>query len=95
MPNSEILTVEHENGVAVMVFDLAGEPVNKLSAAAREAFEQAFAALQADASVQGIVFISGKPDNFIAGADIDELSAVKFNTDAERLSTLGHEMLER
>jgi 3-hydroxyacyl-CoA dehydrogenase / enoyl-CoA hydratase / 3-hydroxybutyryl-CoA epimerase len=92
---NDILTVERDGNVAVMVFDLAGEPVNKLSAAAREAFEQAFSSLQADASVTGIVFISGKPDSFIAGADIDELAAVKFNTDAERLSTLGHEMLER
>ena len=30
-----------------------------------------------DSNVKAVVFISGKPDNFIAGADIDMIKAVE------------------
>jgi 3-hydroxyacyl-CoA dehydrogenase/enoyl-CoA hydratase/3-hydroxybutyryl-CoA epimerase len=92
---SEILTVEMEGGVAVVTFDLRGESVNTLSAPMREAFDQVFSALQQDGAVRAMVLTSGKPDVFIAGADIEELVAVTQASEAERLSRRGHEMLDR
>ena len=93
MPNA--LSVSTTNGIAVVTFDLLGEPVNKFSREVRDEFAEVLGRLQGDAAVKAIVLQSGKPDVFIAGADIDELSAVRSAGDAERLSREGKEMLAR
>lgn len=64
--------IERDGDVAVVVFDLAGESVNKFSQSVIAEFDGLFDALEHDASVKGVVIISGKADGFIAGADIDE-----------------------
>lgn len=38
-----------------------------------------------DASVKAVVFISGKPDNYIAGADIRMISATKDKADLKQV----------
>jgi 3-hydroxyacyl-CoA dehydrogenase/enoyl-CoA hydratase/3-hydroxybutyryl-CoA epimerase len=64
--------IERDGDVAVVVFDLPGEPVNKFSKSVIAEFDGVFDALERDGTVKGVVIISGKPDGFIAGADIDE-----------------------
>lgn len=88
-------TTTTDNGVAIVTFDLPGEPVNKLSAAARAGFEEVFARLRSDATVHAVVLISGKRDNFIAGADIEEFTALKTRAEAEALSRVGQETMDR
>ncbi len=41
------------------------------------------------------MLISGKEDNFIAGADIDHLANIKSAADAEALSRMGQQMLDK
>jgi 3-hydroxyacyl-CoA dehydrogenase/enoyl-CoA hydratase/3-hydroxybutyryl-CoA epimerase len=88
-------TTQNENGIAVVTFDLPGEPVNKLTSAARVEFEDLLMALREDAEVRAVVLISGKPDNFIAGADIEEFTALTSQDAAERLSFEGQETVSR
>src|SRR5687767_6042516 len=88
-------TTQNENGVAVVTFDLPGEPVNKLSASARIELEALLIGLRDDSSVRAVVLISGKPDNFIAGADIEEFTALTSQDAAERLSFQGQETVSR
>jgi 3-hydroxyacyl-CoA dehydrogenase/enoyl-CoA hydratase/3-hydroxybutyryl-CoA epimerase len=83
------------DAIAVVTFDLPGEPVNKLSNAVRVEFEALLIRLRDDAEVKGVVLISGKPDTFIAGADIEEFTALTTQTEAERLSFEGQEMVSR
>ena len=54
------------DGVAVVTFDLPGEPVNKLSDAVKVEFEALLIRLRDDASIRAAVLISGKADSFIA-----------------------------
>jgi 3-hydroxyacyl-CoA dehydrogenase/enoyl-CoA hydratase/3-hydroxybutyryl-CoA epimerase len=82
-------------GVAVLTFDLPNEPVNKLNAAVKDEFDETFARLEQDSTVRAIVLISGKPDIFIAGADIEEFLAVETAKDAETMSREGQKMLDR
>ncbi len=89
------LTVSNENGLAFLTLDLPGEPVNKINAAVKEEFEHALARLRDDGTVRALVIISGKPDMFIAGADIEEFVALASAAEAERLSREGQEMLNR
>ncbi|HXE56825.1 MAG TPA: fatty acid oxidation complex subunit alpha FadJ [Gemmatimonadales bacterium] len=84
-----------ENGVAVLTLDLPGEPVNKLTAGVKRELEEAFARLRGDPAVRAVVLISGKPDIFIAGADIDEFTRLRGQAEAEELSREGQAMLQR
>jgi len=88
-------TTDHENGVAVITFDLPGEPVNKLSAAVRIELEALLIGFREDPATRAVVLISGKPDNFIAGADIEEFTALTSQDAAERLSFEGQETVSR
>jgi 3-hydroxyacyl-CoA dehydrogenase/enoyl-CoA hydratase/3-hydroxybutyryl-CoA epimerase len=45
--------------------------------------------------VKAVVFMSGKADIYIAGADVEEFVALKSATEAERLAAGGQEMLDR
>ena len=89
------LTWELADGVAVVTFDLKGESVNKISRAVKDDVHATFAALEGDRAVQAVAFFSGKPDNFIAGADIEEFVRLTSAAEAERLSADGQELLER
>jgi 3-hydroxyacyl-CoA dehydrogenase/enoyl-CoA hydratase/3-hydroxybutyryl-CoA epimerase len=81
--------------VAVVTFDLPGEPVNKFSKAVIVDFVAVFDQLERDASVVGAVLISGKPDTFIAGADIDAFLEFTSAPDAARESAEGHRLMDR
>ncbi len=89
------LAWEVTDGVAVVTLDLKGEPVNKISRSVKDEFLVTFAALERDGAVQAVAFFSGKADNFIAGADIEEFVKLDTAAEAERLSADGQELLER
>ena len=83
------------DSVALVTFDLPGEPVNKLNAAVKVELEALLIRLRDDAEIRGAVLISGKPDSFIAGADIEEFTSLTTQAEAERLSFEGQEMVSR
>ncbi len=89
------LSTELRGSIAILTLDLPGEPVNKLTAAVRAELEQAFARLAADPAVRAVVLVSGKPDVFIAGADIEEFTRLSTREEFERLSGEGQEMIQR
>jgi 3-hydroxyacyl-CoA dehydrogenase / enoyl-CoA hydratase / 3-hydroxybutyryl-CoA epimerase len=88
-------SVATDNGIAVVTFDLPGEPVNKLSAAVSGEFEVLLDRLASDGGVRAVVLISGKPDTFIAGADIEEFVQLRTQADAEAMSRDGQETMNR
>jgi 3-hydroxyacyl-CoA dehydrogenase/enoyl-CoA hydratase/3-hydroxybutyryl-CoA epimerase len=70
-------SVLREGGVASLVLDLPGEPVNTLSSAVlQELASLLFDQLAPDPAVRAVVLRSGKPDTFIAGADIHEFGKI-------------------
>src|SRR2546428_10503739 len=87
------LTWELADGIAVVTFDLAGEPVNKISRAVKQDVLATFEALERDAAVQAGAVFSGKPGNFIAGADIEAFVALTSAAEAGRLSAAGRDLL--
>ena len=89
------LTTATEDGVAVVTFDLPGESINKFSRAVKDEFAETFATLEQDVAVRAIVIISGKPDIFVAGADIEEFVALKGTAEATQLSREGQAFLDR
>jgi 3-hydroxyacyl-CoA dehydrogenase/enoyl-CoA hydratase/3-hydroxybutyryl-CoA epimerase len=89
------VTWDIDDGIATVVLDLKGQPVNVISRAVKDEFLACFAALADDSRVRAVAFFSGKQDNFIAGADIEEFVQLGSAAEAERLSADGQEMLDR
>src|SRR2546428_821714 len=87
--------LELADGVAIVTFDLKDSPVNKFSRAVKDEFLATFTALEHDRAVRAIAVFSGKPDNFIAGADIEEFVTIGSAAEAERLAAEGQEMMDR
>jgi 3-hydroxyacyl-CoA dehydrogenase/enoyl-CoA hydratase/3-hydroxybutyryl-CoA epimerase len=83
------------DGVARLVLDLPGEPVNKITRAVRDELDGLLTRLEADAGVRAVVLYSGKPDTFIAGADIDEFVALRSRDEARGLVQAGQLLINR
>jgi 3-hydroxyacyl-CoA dehydrogenase / enoyl-CoA hydratase / 3-hydroxybutyryl-CoA epimerase len=86
---------EAKDGVAVVTLDTPGAPVNVISRGVKEELYELLAELERDATVKAVAFFSAKPDNFIAGADIEEFVQLKSTADAEQLSRDGQALLDR
>jgi 3-hydroxyacyl-CoA dehydrogenase/enoyl-CoA hydratase/3-hydroxybutyryl-CoA epimerase len=86
---AEPLAYDVRDGVAVLTLDLPGEPVNTLSPATGVLFDAALTRAMQDTAVRAVVFISGKPDGFVAGADVKWLGSLKTREDGERASREG------
>src|SRR5262252_9755109 len=60
------------DGLAIVTFDLPGEKVNKFSRAVLEELESLVGRLAGETRIRALLLQSGKPDVFIAGADVKE-----------------------
>ena len=89
------ITLSRQDSVAVLSLDVVGAPVNTLSLALAEELRVIFDEIERDSGVAGAVLISGKADNFIAGADIEQFLEFKTSEDAEQASYTGQKMLSR
>lgn len=80
-----------EDGLAILTFDLPGEKVNKLSTPVVSELADALLRLEREARIRGLLIRSGKPDVFIAGADVKEFATVEggaVRTMVERVQAL-------
>jgi 3-hydroxyacyl-CoA dehydrogenase/enoyl-CoA hydratase/3-hydroxybutyryl-CoA epimerase len=84
-----------QDGIATVVFDTPDKQVNVWSRATLDELENVLAELAGREDLAAIVFRSGKPDTFIAGADIDMLAQVRSAEDAEGLARRGQAAFQR
>jgi 3-hydroxyacyl-CoA dehydrogenase/enoyl-CoA hydratase/3-hydroxybutyryl-CoA epimerase len=85
---------EMRGDVAVVTFDLPGEPVNTLSPAVGAEFGEELERLGRDEAVKAIVFTSAKQD-FVVGADVKWLGSLRTAADAEQASREGQHGFDR
>jgi 3-hydroxyacyl-CoA dehydrogenase/enoyl-CoA hydratase/3-hydroxybutyryl-CoA epimerase len=94
-PGASLRLERRSDGVGVIVIDVPGESVNTL----RGNFAEELAALldqaEATADVRALVVASGKPDGFVAGADIKQMLNATRAEDAAELSRRGQRVLNR
>ncbi|MDB4877072.1 MAG: fadJ [Gemmatimonadetes bacterium] len=91
----QTLSTELVDDVLVVTIDKPGEAVNTLSTNLLGEFEGVFLRVNEDVLIKGVVLISGKPDGFIAGADIEQFLEITTAAEAERVSRLGQDLLNR
>ena len=89
------LMVTRDAGVAILLLDVPGAPVNTLSLGLAEEMRTVFDDIERDSSITAAILISGKSDNFIAGADIEQFLEFKAAEEAEQASYTGQKMLSR
>lgn len=82
-----------EDSVAVVTMDRAGEDLNTLDPSLMDDFAAVLTRIEGD-DVAGVVLISGKPDNFLAGANIKWFSTLTADT-AEEAIRQGHALFAR
>jgi len=90
-----MITVEQrDDGVALVWLDHSEKPVNTLSPAAVEEFNEKVAPLLDEDDVRGLVVVSAKPDTFIAGADLELIEGLG-EAEISKMSREGNALLER
>ena len=88
-------TIERRGGIAIVTFDTPHDAVNKISKAIGWELEDLLQRLEADEVVKAIVLRSGKPDIFIAGADIEEFVGAALGRGSDALSKDGQVLMQR
>lgn len=88
-------TVTIVDGIANLVFDLPGEKVNKFTAAVMDELDGLIAGFERRDDLKTIVITSGKPDMFIAGADISEIKGLTTVEHALAKARRGQDVFER
>lgn len=84
------------DGIGELVFDLPGEKVNKLWLPQLEELEKILDQLATRKDIQVLVIRSGKPDVFIAGADLKSFEgAFKDRSKLENGIRLGHRVFNK
>ncbi|MBU1311583.1 MAG: enoyl-CoA hydratase/isomerase family protein, partial [Gammaproteobacteria bacterium] len=81
-----------EDHIGVITMDIAGESMNVLKAAFADEISALLAEIKANTQLKGLVFISGKADSFIAGADISMLDGCKTAEEAQAIGRMGQQM---
>jgi len=88
---------ETDRQVAVVTFDLPDKKVNTLGQAVLAELAGLVGQLEKRTDLRGLLFRGGKPGNFIAGADLNELGALAFLPKEQVLKGVefGHKLFTR
>ncbi|MFS4459772.1 3-hydroxyacyl-CoA dehydrogenase NAD-binding domain-containing protein [Bdellovibrio sp. HCB2-146] len=92
MSIQESIRIEPQGDIAVVVFDLVGEKVNKFSTPVMMRFKEVIQDLK-KSSYKAVIFKSAKPRIFIAGADIEEIKAMTTKEQYEAAVGGGQEIM--
>ncbi|KAK6023880.1 fatty acid oxidation complex, alpha subunit [Ostertagia ostertagi] len=87
--------LEHQGNVAVIKMDIANAKENVLNEALSKELQDAFEKVGRDESVKSVVLMSGKPNSFIAGADVTMLKNAKTPSDGSNISRKAQEQFEK
>jgi 3-hydroxyacyl-CoA dehydrogenase/enoyl-CoA hydratase/3-hydroxybutyryl-CoA epimerase/3-hydroxyacyl-CoA dehydrogenase/enoyl-CoA hydratase/3-hydroxybutyryl-CoA epimerase/enoyl-CoA isomerase len=91
---SPALDLTEADGIAILTLDMPGVRANTLGAAMIEELERAIATLAKRTDLAGLIFRSGKPGMFIAGADLKELGSPNTTPEVSRgLVQRGHALV--
>ncbi|VTR48081.1 Fatty acid oxidation complex subunit alpha [Serratia fonticola] len=91
-PSAFHLTLRPDN-IGVIIIDVPGEKVNTLKAEFVDQINDVLIKAQQLATLEGLVILSGKPDSFIAGADITMIAACHTAQEAQTLAQKGQSTL--
>ncbi|SCC46754.1 fatty acid oxidation complex subunit alpha FadJ [Kosakonia oryziphila] len=92
MMSAFTLNVRPDN-IAVVTIDVPNEKMNTLKAAFADEVRAMLKQIRDNKALRGVVFISAKADNFIAGADINMIARCQTAKEAEDLARQGQQVM--
>ena len=92
MTSAFTLDIRPDN-VAVITIDVPGEKMNTLKAEFGQQVRAIVRQIRDNKSLRGAVLISAKPDNFIAGADINMIARCTTAQEAQALARQGQQIM--
>ena len=92
---SQYFSVSKEDGISVISFNRTDKDANTLAEKVLRELNGVLNQISEDDTVKGVVFVSGKKDQFIAGADIDDIAGFKSAIDAEQGSKAMQEIFNK
>jgi 3-hydroxyacyl-CoA dehydrogenase/enoyl-CoA hydratase/3-hydroxybutyryl-CoA epimerase len=84
-----------QDGLARITFDAPGEKVNILTTPAMERLDALLTEVRGNGAIKGLIFRSGKPKMFIAGADISEIESITDTAEGEGKARRGQQVFQR
>ena len=93
--NNAISLEIDKNGIANLIFNACDQKVNKLSIQVLEEFERHIEQIKNDSQIKILIISSAKKDNFIAGADINEIKVIIDEKDAQQKISRGQNILDK
>ena len=90
---SAFTLTERLDNVAVITIDVPGEKMNTLKAEFGVQVRAILKQIRENKGLRGVVLISAKPDNFIAGADINMIGECKTAQEAGALARQGQQIM--
>lgn len=84
-----------DDGIAVLTVDVPGERMNILKETFFASADEALSEVESNDAVKAAVIVSGKPDSFIAGADIHIIESIRTTQQAAELCARGHDLMNR
>ena len=94
MTNTFTLT-RQDNGVAILSMDVPNESMNTLKVEFGDEINTVLDEIEGDRDIKGVVLVSGKPNSFVAGADISMLAQCESANDAETIARGGQDVFNR
>ena len=82
-------------GVGVVTFNVVDDTMNTWTDDAFRSFEELLTELESAKGIRGIVFISGKPENFLAGANLKLISQIESADGVDRTMEHFHSSFNR
>jgi 3-hydroxyacyl-CoA dehydrogenase / enoyl-CoA hydratase / 3-hydroxybutyryl-CoA epimerase len=86
------IDTEVRDGILVATIDQPGDAVNKVNRTLGVELERVLEQIDRDRGIRAVVVVSGKPDIFIAGADIEQFLEFRTEQDAENASRYGQRL---
>lgn len=78
----DIFKLKLENDIGVVTFNVAEDATNTWTEAAYNDFIDVLQELESRKDIKGVIFISGKPDNFFAGGNLKRIADIKTRDEA-------------
>lgn len=90
-----VFALDKYDDIAIITMDDESSPQNVLNQGIQREFDDVFNQVESDSTLKGLVFMSGKPDCFLAGADINMLQGISRRKQALTSSRLLHSLFQR
>ena len=95
MASNKIFNLVVENDIGIVTFDVVGDAMNTWTEETMTGFLEVLENLEKDESLKGVIFISGKRDNFFAGADLKMLEKMQTGEEIKAVLEVFHDSLNR